>query len=212
MASDTSSCPDTLLPYLQTKLGFFTSQKIDSDRLRIILQAFPHIVKNKGSRNGIILAIRTFLKCIHRAEIVHLDIHNLAVEGTGRDYFITIGMNGEITDISILTELLRYVVPTGYDVQYYFFRDTEAITSIKPSDSIRIFFIRSGQEGDSKMTLHNSKVTSVAETYKGTTVWEPNGNHRYEVSSDNITDDDRRLFNTVGTTRVVPNELNVEES
>ena len=51
--TDTAQCNERLLPLLQTKLGFFTNVKISSDDLRVILKAFPTIVRNKGSRTGI---------------------------------------------------------------------------------------------------------------------------------------------------------------
>ena len=110
-------------------------------------------------------------------------------------------MNGELTDVSILNELLKYVVPTGYDVQYYFFNDTEALTTVKPSDSIRIFFIKTnGREGTRE--LDNSKLVRTDESYAGSCVWEL-GSYPEEPSEE-ITAEDKRLFNTIGTTRVVP--------
>lgn len=194
LLSDTSSCPDTLLPYLQTKLGFFTKQKIDSDKLRILLQAFPHIVKSKGSRQGIILAIRAFLKCIHKAEIVQLDIHNESDNSDSTDYFIDIGMNGQITDISILQELLDYVIPAGYVVQYYFFKDAEYVSRIRPSNCIRIFFVRSNgiDSGNSIPQERNTEGTSVFKLPNLETLVTD-----YEISSN------EKHFNSVGGTRLV---------
>ena len=189
LVSDTSSCPDTLLPYLQTKLGFFSKQKIDSDKLRILLQAFPHVVRSKGSRQGIILAIRAFLKCIHRAEIVQLDIRNETNDPNASDYFINIGMNGHVTDISILQELLEYVIPAGYIVQYYFFKDVEYITEVRPSNCIRIFFVRNG---------NSVAQQSVAEVTKAIQL--PNPEKRSEAE---LVENDKKHFNTVGGTRLV---------
>ena len=53
---DTSMCRSSLLSLLQTKVGFFedTSQ-LDDRGLRIILGAYPIIIKNKGSWKLLIL-------------------------------------------------------------------------------------------------------------------------------------------------------------
>ena len=59
---DTRLCSERLLPLLQTKLGFFTNKHLTATELRIVLQAFKYIVRDKGSRTGIREAIEVFLK------------------------------------------------------------------------------------------------------------------------------------------------------
>lgn len=133
-----SKCRDSVLPLLQTKLGFFTNKHISGDSLRIILDAFPTMVRHKGSLVGIQMAVNAWLKVIHLETQVVIEIFNLYGGSNNRDnnrtiggyigtteipaYTVAIGVGGNPRDYSILKELLKYVMPTGYGLYFYFFK------------------------------------------------------------------------------------------
>ena len=60
--TSTAQCKAKVLELLATQLGFLTSNEYEDDKLRYILQAFPDMVKNKGSLKAIKQCVNTFLK------------------------------------------------------------------------------------------------------------------------------------------------------
>lgn len=138
---DTNQCNERLLPYLQTKLGFFTNVKISAEDLRIILKAFPYIVRNKGSRIGIEQAIQVFLKIYGLSANVEVRIDN-GDEISG-DYVIYIGVQDKLPDTTILNEILKYVIPAGYGLRFVFYADTSYKLPIYQKDFINIVIAKS---------------------------------------------------------------------
>lgn len=119
--SDVTSARNISTSYidlLKSKVGFFTDIDITSDKLRIILEAFPFIIKQKGSLSGISSCVNCFLKLVgvNVPSKVTLD-NNL--------HKVSIGINRDsINSIKILEDLLSYVIPTGYMLDIYFYRST----------------------------------------------------------------------------------------
>lgn len=128
---DTNQCNERLIPYLQTKLGFFTNVKIPASHLRIILKAFPYIVRNKGSIKGVEWAVQTFLKIrkIDTPVIIRVD---------NSTYTVYIGTEEKLTDTEVLEEILKYVLPAGYELRYIFYTDTAYNTSLNYADVVDI--------------------------------------------------------------------------
>jgi hypothetical protein len=148
---DTSLCNDKLLNYLQTKLGFFTSVRMDAYAQRTILKGFPYILKYKGSRKGIIQAVYLFLKSqgiygevfvnTKNSEIVTDKItENSKISNT---YVVEIASNVRIENIKVLDEILKYIIPAGYLVKYAFYETYNYNDIIENNDNIRIIFANS---------------------------------------------------------------------
>ena len=116
----TKDVSGTLLPLLQSKLGFFTNKAINNNSMRIILDAFPTIMKYKGSKQGIIYAINTFVKIEHITSPIFVQIVNTQMVNGTLEYLykIKIGVKEEVRNSYILDELLKYIIPTGYIVEY----------------------------------------------------------------------------------------------
>lgn len=117
---NTDNIDSKLLKLLQTKLGFFTSKDITDDDLRYILEAFPIIIKNKGSLKGIEQAVSVFLKLNHIKSNVKIEVFN---NTSVHPYVIQIYLNMPYTDTFILDEILKYILPTGYVISYDFYND-----------------------------------------------------------------------------------------
>lgn len=139
---DTNQCNERLIPYLQTKLGFFTKLKIPTEKLRTILKAFPTIVRNKGSKRGIEQAVEVFLKVEKIDAIVKVLILNKTLDENYQEintYKVLISTNKKIDNYDILKEILRYVIPAGYLVEFVYAPDPGTInTKITYMDAIRI--------------------------------------------------------------------------
>lgn len=149
--TDTNLCNDRVLNFLQTKLGFFTNKHMNTDTQRLILKAFPYIIKNKGSTKGIKQAIYVFLKTqgvngnvsvdiINNKEVVNnLTPNTNKLEHT---YVVELGIQTKLLDTTILNEILKYIIPAGYIVKYSFYVQHQMPTIIKSDDTINIIFVR----------------------------------------------------------------------
>ncbi len=110
---NTSTIPSELLTLLSTKLGFFINNTLTSGNLRILLTAFPIILKYKGSRQGITYAINAFSKIKNVKFPISVIVNNV-------DYKIIIVSEQYITDIQLLLDLLQHILPTGYEYEYQY--------------------------------------------------------------------------------------------
>jgi hypothetical protein len=52
--------------------------------------------------------------------------NNEVVDGEVYDHTIVIGLESNLTDINVLKDLLSFVVPTGYFVKFYFYKESDA--------------------------------------------------------------------------------------
>lgn len=123
--ADTSQCLSSILPLLQTKVGFFTENTLQDKELRYAIEAFPYIVKKKGSREGIIECLNLFLQVNNILKSSQVIITNESANEEDA-YTIKILIESEVKDTSLLEELIRYIVPTGYLVSYIF-TDTQKL-------------------------------------------------------------------------------------
>ena len=141
----TRDCEDAYLDLLATKVGFFTSTPVEYKYLRKILEAFPYIIKYKGSRRGIELAVRLFLKLnqlkgsdkssVSDTGDFSIDIRNYKeIEDNGKIvyeplYEITITVQYFKLKTELLDEILKYILPPGYIIKYQFIADSIEVKS-----------------------------------------------------------------------------------
>lgn len=162
--ADTRLCCDRLLPLLQTKLGFFSKKHFTTDELRTVLQAFRYVVRDKGSRTGILAAIQVFLKVANasnRSRITIIDNYEgddgYVTDGiVGNTYVVEVAIEGRQVDTTLLTELLRYVLPAGYQLRYSFYTAMEPVTRTVHRDSIEIAFVDIGDSRGVRLTSLDS--------------------------------------------------------
>lgn len=147
--ADTRLCPDALLPLLQNKLGFFTNKEFTANELRTVLQAFKYVVRDKGSRVGIQAAIQVFLKLADASNKSRINIID-NYQGTdgivkedivGNTYIVEVAIEGRQIDTTLLTELLKYVLPAGYKLVYSFYTSADRRSYTYLKDTLQIAFI-----------------------------------------------------------------------
>lgn len=119
---DTSLIYSNYINNLKTKLGFFTQKYYNDDVLRVVLSAFPHIIKHKGSELGIIKCINTFLNALKLPIEYKVNIYNKD-EGFG-EHVIRIGINQNNVDITLLEDMLYYILPPGYFIEIYMYSES----------------------------------------------------------------------------------------
>lgn len=141
--SDSIRCPERLIKYLQHKLGFYSNVKMSDDTLRTILKCFPYLVKLKGSRRGVVESICVFLTTlgINGKQKIEVNNHNTN-DGPCGNYVIVLNIEHKSLDVTILKEILRYILPTGYIVKYSFFQSVDLLPTItENSDIVNITFV-----------------------------------------------------------------------
>lgn len=157
--TNTDLCNERVLNFLQTKLGFFTNQNMNTTTQRLILKAFPYLVKNKGSRKGIEQAIQVFLKT--QGVTGNISVHTInkqkVLHSTGLNklenvYIIELGIQTKLLDTMILDEILKYIIPAGYVVKYSFYQSYNVDTEIFNSDTINIIFVQQSVNSGVRLT------------------------------------------------------------
>jgi hypothetical protein len=207
-------CRNSVLPLLQTKLGFQTNMKLDSESLRYILDAFPDMVRHKGSLLGIKRAVNTWLKSIELETQVYIDVFNIlggpysgnTVGGyIGQteipQYTIAIGISGNPRDYSLLQEILKYIIPAGYRLYFYFFKSfsTEQTPTLHPLDErVSLVHISDDVNAVVRNSVHDT------ETINETTINTVEGDLRGKVVG--------AVFSTsiIDSNREATEELNIE--
>lgn len=171
--TDTEYCNQKLIPLLQTKLGFYSDSSIPSEDLRLILKAFPFLVKNKGSLTGITGALRIFLKVIGSDAEYEVKVLNKVYSSDGEyqedeSYIINIATSEVLTNTDVLDQILKYVVPAGYIVKYTYKNTSDTITKIDYSDKTRIHIVPKDSVDNSSVCIvgadDESKLTKRVDT------------------------------------------------
>lgn len=171
--TDTEYCNQKLIPLLQTKLGFYSDISIPSEDLRLILKAFPFLVKNKGSLTGITGALRIFLKVIGSDAEYEVKVLNKVYSSDGKyledeSYTINISTSEILTNTAVLDQILKYVVPAGYIVKYTYKNTSDTITKIDYQDKTRIQIVPKDSVDNSSVCIvgtdDESKLTKRVDT------------------------------------------------
>ena len=115
--ADTKLCSASLLELLKTKIGFLSNVEFQERELRYILRGFPYIMKYKGSLRGIQEAVYVYMNakgmsCPHR---VYTD---------NDEHKIIIYIESDVSDVTMLDEMFKFIVPAGYQVEYVFYQPT----------------------------------------------------------------------------------------
>jgi hypothetical protein len=125
-------CNQALLELLKTKLGLFTDISLTENELRCVLQAFPTIIRHKGSWQG----VDDILNLFQRMNLNYGDRGHVNKETANDNYEVVLEFNTPLTNDKLLMELLRYVLPTGYSVVYDVTETSATDTQIELDENI----------------------------------------------------------------------------
>lgn len=151
--TDTLKCNQCVLQLLQTKLGFFSDAVLTNTELRYTLSAFPTIIKNKGSLRGIKQAVYVFLKANHLTSSAMISITQ---KDDVNPYSIVIGINAPIMSTTLLDEIFRYILPTGYTVSYLFYTNISGDELFKLSVEANAIFVSNTINSRVRAGTHDS--------------------------------------------------------
>ena len=108
--SDCKTCDEDMLPLLAKKLGIFeTLDKFDVHVVRMVLSAFPNIMKYKGSKNCLDMTLNVFSRALNTP--VTWESSKNGDEVIPSTYTIT--FINYLNNEELLRILLRYLLPTG---------------------------------------------------------------------------------------------------
>lgn len=143
--TDTRKIRTNLLPLLQTKLGFFSDAKTDDTSLRIILEAFPAIMKYKGSLKSINEILNIYMKVLGlRIPLTitktekETELYNIIIP----EHTIVIGLSTAFKNTApIFKDLLSYVIPAGFGQYIYFYSSISDLSNLIRQDNIAVIYI-----------------------------------------------------------------------
>ena len=126
--SDINKCNDSLLDLIGSKVGFFSSLKLTDSTYRKVLAAFPHIMRHKGSKEGIQLILNLFM---------HITNAKLTMKETSDPSIITIVFHDYMLNVDLLKALIEYIRPTGLIIAYEFLTHIDSGADYLLTDSVR---------------------------------------------------------------------------
>ena len=168
--TDTKQCSHQVLELLKSKVGLFTTAAVNDTELRYLLQAFPTIIRYKGSKRGVELLMTLYTHMysgVTMPSIEYLDNHMV------RLIFKTPPQNDRL-----LLELLDMILPTGYIVTYYVgrnvkFPDKERNiegTKIGPNDVLLLNTLSNGNDEDNLTFSPETQDVSNIDSTIGTSI------------------------------------------
>lgn len=130
-ASSTKNCNSRLLDLLKTKVGLFFDINISDDNLRLVIDAFPHIMKNKGSVKGIKYIVNLFSRLTNEVDA----IGSIDESALSSEHVLRLTFENDLKNDQLLIELLKYVIPTGYFIEYEVAKKNQSTTNVSQSSS-----------------------------------------------------------------------------
>lgn len=182
--NDANLIDDSLLPLLQRKVGFYTSKEFTSDEIRQVCKVFYSLVRNKGSLEAIEEAIRIFFQIQNINTSAYINIINKVYKlnssvqdneksyilDNEKSYILEIGINYGIMDTTLLMEMLKYILPTGYYINIFFYESSKFELYLESHSVIKVFsskadtLYESNVTGDDVFTMNSVDTTTI---YKG---------------------------------------------
>ena len=126
---NTTTCGSSFLKLLESRLGFFTDGQYTDTEVRDVLFGFCDMVKYKGSKLGIARAVRTFLIAKNLKVSTRVDYDP-------KERKIGIGIKAKEVDTSLLEDILRYVMPAGCLVDYYYYAEEKKRTDLEVGNRV----------------------------------------------------------------------------
>lgn len=109
MLMDPMQCNDRVLPLLATRVGFFPRSEYLTRLLRYVISSFSDMMKYKGSKKGIEVAVYTLLRAEEHTGEAKIDINSETAT-------VSIYLSTPIENTALLQDILNYVMPIGYDL------------------------------------------------------------------------------------------------
>lgn len=113
-ATSTKNCNASLLELLKTKLGLFTSTEVSEENMRLVLGAFPYIMRYKGSLRGVQYILNLFSRLTDEQEAIGM----IDEEKLTSNHELHVTFSKDLKNDMLLIELLKLILPAGYMLTY----------------------------------------------------------------------------------------------
>ena len=156
---DTKNIQSSLLPLLQTKLGFLTKKKLNDNEIRYILRVFPELVRNKGSLNAIRKLINICLKLNDISGEFTISYSDTAtvINGIMIDaHTIIVGIDSVLNSTELITEIARYILPAGFSFYIYYYKNYNTTDDILYNQDVKLLYSSSNLNAQVRGTRDNS--------------------------------------------------------
>lgn len=173
--TDTRAAKDTVLPLIGDKFGIYDKEAYSN---RYLLEALPIALKYKGSLKAVNILINAFLDSEEIFEYVTAFISKdeesaeEISEIVGRDvkpYTIVIFISDypNMTNLHILNEYLKMVIPSGMIVEYMFGLNKRIFEKFRYKEYVFLFFTDDTMDSDNMMIHDVSLVKDRDIKYSG---------------------------------------------
>lgn len=105
-----------MLDLLAKTLGFNTKHNYNTEDLIALCNTFVTILRNKGSKNSIDMAVTAMLKAQHIEKKFYVE--DVVDVNNAKQYILNIYIPKELDDIILLEDLFNYILPTGYTYRF----------------------------------------------------------------------------------------------
>lgn len=147
-ASSTMDCDSGLLDLLATKLGLFDLPDMSPTELRYLLQAYPTIIRYKGSQQALDYIATLYSK------MYHVDPPLIKPQP---DYTVSVLFSKQPENDKLIWTLLRYVLPTGYLPSYDVAETAEQSSHVVVQDEVRVQSVDSSKQQELSMVGSNEE-------------------------------------------------------
>jgi len=130
--TDTQACDARLLPLLKSKLGFFSNLDLSDTDIRYVLQAFPTIVRYKGSYQALVYVTNLYSRLVSSIATSE----EVRILSNKEEYRIEVSSEKAVAKSELLFELLKYVLPTGYVIDYFITEYHDSATQLFTTNSL----------------------------------------------------------------------------
>ena len=120
---------DRLLTNLCEKTGFMDGTSIKGEYLRFITENFGRLVRDKGAKTGICNAVYLYLLMYNISTACYVQIDR-------KTYTIHIGIKSAVKDIQVLYTILKYIVPTGWLLDIFFYQEMQIWQAFSYKDTL----------------------------------------------------------------------------
>ena len=167
---DSKNIQSSLLPLLQTKLGFLTKKSLNDTEIRYVLRVFPELIRNKGSLNAIRKLLNMCLKLNNIAgeyTISYSDTDTIINGININSHTIIVGINSIINNTELINEIARYILPAGFSFYIYFYKNYNSMADIYLEDKVKLLYSSSNL---SSQVRGSNSITDSYQTLSGSTV------------------------------------------
>lgn len=120
---------DRLLGNLCEKPGFMDGETVKGEYLRFITENFGRLVRDKGAETGICNSVYLYLLMYNLSTACFVQIDR-------KTYTIHIGIRNAVKDIQVLYTILKYIVPTGWLLDIFFYQEMQVWQGFAYKDTL----------------------------------------------------------------------------